>query len=89
MADGAKERLREEMGPDFDDVDWKKLDPRQYDPRRIIRQALDDNPLSSSTSFATEIPDDTPQTLTGADYAPVVHPAVAPVAKTKVTPPAS
>jgi sec-independent protein translocase protein TatB len=42
MADGAKERLRDEMGPDFDDVDWKKLDPRQYDPRRIIREALID-----------------------------------------------
>jgi sec-independent protein translocase protein TatB len=42
MADGAKERLRDEMGPDFDDVDWKKLDPRQYDPRRIIREALVD-----------------------------------------------
>lgn len=40
MANGAKDRLREEMGPDFDDVDWKKLDPRQYDPRRIIREAL-------------------------------------------------
>lgn len=40
MADGAKDRMREEMGPDFDDVDWKKLDPRQYDPRRIIREAL-------------------------------------------------
>jgi sec-independent protein translocase protein TatB len=40
MANGAKERLRDEMGPDFDDVDWKKLDPRQYDPRRIIREAL-------------------------------------------------
>ena len=46
MADGAKERMREEMGPDFDDVDWKKLDPRQYDPRRIIREALvDDEPV--------------------------------------------
>ncbi len=45
MADGAKERMREEMGPDFDDIDWKKLDPRQYDPRRIIREALlDDEP---------------------------------------------
>jgi sec-independent protein translocase protein TatB len=44
MADGAKDRLREEMGPDFDDVDWKKLDPRQYDPRRIIREALLDDP---------------------------------------------
>ncbi|MDF1479522.1 sec-independent translocase [Leifsonia sp. H3M29-4] len=40
MANGAKERMREEMGPDFDDIDWKKLDPRQYDPRRIIREAL-------------------------------------------------
>ncbi|MBX3098356.1 MAG: Sec-independent protein translocase TatB [Salinibacterium sp.] len=45
MANGAKERMREEMGPDFDDIDWKKLDPRQYDPRRIIREALiDDEP---------------------------------------------
>ncbi len=43
MASGAKERMREEMGPDFDDVDWKKLDPRQYDPRRIIREALIDD----------------------------------------------
>jgi sec-independent protein translocase protein TatB len=40
MASGAKERLREEMGPDFDEVEWKKLDPRQYDPRRIVREAL-------------------------------------------------
>ncbi|MDX2025643.1 sec-independent translocase [Microcella sp.] len=44
MANGAKERMREEMGPDYDDVDWKKLDPRQYDPRRIIREALSDDP---------------------------------------------
>jgi sec-independent protein translocase protein TatB len=45
MASGAKDRMREEMGPDFDDIDWKKLDPRQYDPRRIIREALiDDEP---------------------------------------------
>lgn len=40
LADGAKDRLRDEMGPDFEDVDWKQLDPRQYDPRRIIRDAL-------------------------------------------------
>ena len=42
MANGAKNRLRDEMGPDYDDVDWTKLDPRQYDPRRIIREALTD-----------------------------------------------
>lgn len=40
MANGAKDRLREEMGPEFDEVDWKQLDPRQYDPRRIIKDAL-------------------------------------------------
>ena len=40
MADGAKDRLRDEMGPEFDEVDWKQLDPRQYDPRLIIRDAL-------------------------------------------------
>lgn len=39
-ANDAQSRLREEMGPGFEDVDWKKLDPRQYDPRRIIREAL-------------------------------------------------
>jgi sec-independent protein translocase protein TatB len=40
MANGARDRMREEMGPEFDEVDWSKLDPRQYDPRRIIREAL-------------------------------------------------
>ena len=37
---GARERMRDEMGPEFDDIDWKQLDPRRYDPRRIIREAL-------------------------------------------------
>lgn len=37
---GAKTRVKEEMGDDFDDIEWRKLDPRQYDPRRIIRDAL-------------------------------------------------
>lgn len=40
MAEGARSQIREEMGPGFDDVDWKALDPRQYDPRRIVREAL-------------------------------------------------
>ena len=50
FANGAKTRMREEMGPEFDDVDWKKLDPRQYDPRRIIREALLDDPETPATS---------------------------------------
>ena len=48
FADGAKDRMRDEMGPEFDEVDWKKLDPRQYDPRRIIREALLDDGASAS-----------------------------------------
>jgi len=51
MANGAKERIRDEMGPEFDEVDWKKLDPRQYDPRRIIREALiEDEPLKPQSA---------------------------------------
>ena len=42
MASGAREQVRAELGPEFDDVDWQKLDPRQYDPRRIVREALQD-----------------------------------------------
>jgi len=56
MADGAKARMREEMGPDFDEVDWKKLDPRQYDPRRIIREALLDDDPSVAAAAAAAIP---------------------------------
>ena len=41
---GAKSKLKEEMGPELDDVDWRKLDPRQYDPRRIIRDAIFEEP---------------------------------------------
>lgn len=40
LAEGAKGQLRQEMGPAFDDIDWQQLDPRQYDPRRIVREAL-------------------------------------------------
>lgn len=53
MANGAKDRMRDEMGPEFDDVDWKKLDPRQYDPRRIIREALIDDAPDAAAEAAT------------------------------------
>jgi sec-independent protein translocase protein TatB len=46
LADGAKDQLSSELG---EQVDWKKLDPRQYDPRRIIREALiEDEPAAPS-----------------------------------------
>lgn len=43
MAEGAKGQLQQELG---EELDWKQLDPRQYDPRRIIREALADEPES-------------------------------------------
>ncbi len=44
---GAKTRVKEEIGEEFDDIEWRKMDPRQYDPRRIIRDALlDDAPVA-------------------------------------------
>ncbi|MCA5892378.1 Sec-independent protein translocase TatB [Isoptericola sp. NEAU-Y5] len=43
----AKSRVDTELGPELKDVDWSKLDPRQYDPRRIVRDALlDDTPTT-------------------------------------------
>ena len=48
MADGAKTQLESEIG---EEVDWAKLDPRQYDPRRIIRDALNETePATSNRS---------------------------------------
>lgn len=55
-----RSKMKDELGPDIDDVDWRKLDPRQYDPRRIIRDALleeptfDSSPAASSTTVMTE-----------------------------------
>jgi sec-independent protein translocase protein TatB len=60
FARNAREQVREEMGEEFDDVDWQALDPRRYDPRRIVREALLDD-------------DDEPQV---SDRAPNVPPAM-------------
>jgi len=54
LATGAKERMREEMGDEFDEVDWRRLDPRQYDPRRIIADALLDSPQSAAPAAPAE-----------------------------------
>jgi sec-independent protein translocase protein TatB len=43
LADSAKLRVKEELGDEYDTVEWTKLDPRQYDPRRIVREALSDS----------------------------------------------
>lgn len=65
MATGAREHLREEVGPEFDDVDWRKLDPRQYDPRRIIKEAL----LDDIEDAIKPVSDDGPAAVS--DYPPV------------------
>lgn len=53
----AQERVRDELGPEVTDVDWQRLDPRRYDPRRIVREALfaDAEPIAS-TSTPTPTP---------------------------------
>jgi len=84
-----KSRMRDEIGPEIDDVDWRKLDPRQYDPRRIIRDALmDDAPTSSTTASAAA----TGSTAAAAPSAaaPVLDPPRSPLVRpefTRTTPP--
>ncbi|WP_298750690.1 Sec-independent protein translocase TatB [uncultured Serinicoccus sp.] len=53
LAEGAKGQLRDELGPGFDDIDWQQLDPRQYDPRRIVREALTEPRGATSASGRT------------------------------------
>lgn len=50
MASGAKERLKEDMGEEYTEIGWQQLDPRQYDPRRIIREALVDDVPSAAAA---------------------------------------
>lgn len=64
----ARAQMRDELGEDFDDIDWQQLDPRRYDPRRIVREALldDDEPVLHTprqTDAAKRSPDDSPVDL--------------------------
>ena len=45
-AESTKAQVEEEIGVE---IDWSELDPRRYDPRRIIRDALT-HPSSASES---------------------------------------
>lgn len=42
--------LRAEFG---EDVDWEQLDPRQYDPRKIVRDALFDDDDDATPATGT------------------------------------
>ncbi|BDZ40927.1 hypothetical protein GCM10025865_02260 [Paraoerskovia sediminicola] len=50
--DSARSRVDEELGDEVKDVDWAALDPRQYDPRRIVRDALLDPGEPAATGAA-------------------------------------
>lgn len=66
MAEGAKTQISDEMGDDFQELDWKKLDPRQYDPRRIIREALQEEPaMNPAQKLNSATPTRTAQLLDG------------------------
>ncbi|MDR3068857.1 MAG: Sec-independent protein translocase TatB [Cellulomonas sp.] len=40
-----QDRVSAELGDAGEEIDWASLDPRRYDPRRIVRDALrDDDP---------------------------------------------
>jgi sec-independent protein translocase protein TatB len=84
MADGAREQMRDQLGPEFDDVDWKALDPRQYDPRKIVRDALagtddgvDDSDGAADKPKSPGGPEPVDDDPTGADGATPTAPAAA------------
>ena len=65
LSDGAKSRMREELGDELADIEWKRLDPRQYDPRRIIMDALsapqeapEPNPIATAIHTTSSMTDD-------------------------------
>lgn len=47
------QRVRDELGDGVDDFDLASLDPRQYDPRRIVRDALRDDAGGRAARAAT------------------------------------
>ncbi|WP_040155259.1 twin-arginine translocase TatA/TatE family subunit [Mobilicoccus massiliensis] len=78
MADGARNQLREQMGPEFDDIDWKAYDPRQYDPRRIVRDALNE-PLDDEGDADTTSGGDASEPRTTTPRVPAVYDPSRPV----------
>ena len=83
MAQGASQQVRNEMGPEFDDIDWRKFDPRQYDPRRIVRDALSDtfdpdDPLGLRDLDTKPVNPGGPQAWGTSDDRPVVDDDVPP-----------
>lgn len=70
--DAARLRAATELGVPADADEWRALDPRQYDPRRIIAEALAARPVAMAADTASvPVPTATPNTP---DTAPPVAP---------------
>ena len=71
--DNARSQIAEEVGPEMADLDLSSLDPRQYDPRKIVRDALGEDidairedlahPFRCVGSAAKEMSDDAAQAV--------------------------
>lgn len=86
MADNARDRMRDEMGDEFNDVDWQKLDPRQYDPRRIIRDALLEEPTTAITTPASAAASASASSMAEASAAAVTAGLPGPRSRTPIVP---
>ncbi len=76
MAEGAKDQLKDQLGPEYEDINWRQYDPRQYDPRRIVKEALLD-PLDDAVAPIRGEIDSVRGAVTGRDAAGVAGTAVA------------
>lgn len=56
MAEGAKTQLKDQLGPEYQDINWRQYDPRLYDPRKIVREALQE-PLDDALAPLRDNPD--------------------------------
>ncbi|MDR2294580.1 MAG: Sec-independent protein translocase TatB [Microbacterium sp.] len=83
---GVKDRAAEEMGPEFTETDWRKLDPRQYDPRRIIREALLDDVMAPAPTAAVATAGVAAATATASAAAPSPQSSGASALFTRSTP---
>ena len=83
----AKARVDEELGEEVGDVDWAALDPRKYDPRRIVRDALlEDDPPVRPVSTPATAPGDRRRGRPRGHRRGAAAAAAAPVARRRPTP---
>lgn len=82
----AKQRVDDELGEQAADVDWTALDPRRYDPRRIVREALlDDPPIAPRVNPGVRTYTSRPRPAAGAAGAATPAATAATTAATAVT----